>query len=164
MLSTINFPVDAPRSARRRISRDQARRHARYGTLGQLAGPHAVYPCPARPRPASIRSGQARVNHKRNQRAAFLEHLIALPVSVELAEVCDVEPYLRMLPGRIIRREKDRYLLTWIYQVYAPGAPADAATMIPILYGHDDGTVTLEDIEWRRQDGSLIVPDSRQET
>lgn len=120
----------APRSERRRASRDLARR--------------------------DTRSGQARVNYKRNQRAQFLEHLIALPVSVELAEYCDIESYLGMLPGRIIRREMDRFSLRWIYRMHVPDAPDGAATMSPTYCRRDDGTVTVQSIEWLRADGSLI--------
>ncbi|MET9073852.1 hypothetical protein ABZX95_17130 [Streptomyces sp. NPDC004232] len=146
----------APRSERRRVSRDLARRDARYGTPGHRTGPHALVSRP-KPRPASTRSGQARVNYKRNQRAKFLEHLIALSVSVELAEICDVESCLAMLPGRIIRREKDLFSLTYIYRMYVPDAPDGAATMDPIFRRHDDGTVTVQSIEWLRADGSRIT-------
>jgi hypothetical protein len=110
-----------------------------------------------KPRPASTRSGQMRKNYKRNQRAKFLEHLIALPVSVELAEYCDIDRYLAMLPGRIIRREMDRYSLRWIYRMYIPDAPDGAATMTPIWQRHDDGSVSLMGVEWLRADGSRIA-------
>lgn len=145
----------APRSERRRVSRDLARRDARYGTPGHRTGPHAMVSRPKR-RPASTRSGQARVNYKRNQRAAFLEHLIALPVSVELAEYCAIDRYLVMLPGRIIRREMDRFSLRWIYRMYIPDAPDGAATMDPTFQRHADGSVSVQSIEWLRADGSRI--------
>lgn len=151
--------LTAPRSVRRRISRDEARATAHYGTPGHRTGPHVIYPRPTKPRPASTRSGQTRVNYKRNMRAQFLEHLIALPVSVELAEVCDVESYLTEHVGRIVRREKKPHEFRYVYRMYVPGAPAGAAQMTPIFYRDDDGTVSVQSIEWRRADGTLIHGD-----
>ncbi|MEV6737893.1 hypothetical protein AB0N14_13560 [Streptomyces sp. NPDC051104] len=152
----IIFPRSWTRSDRRRYSREQARKYAYYGTPGQPYGRPAVYPPPPKPRPASTRSGQARVNYKRNQRAQFLEHLIALPVSVELAEYCDFEQHLSLVPGRAIRREKSLYALQYIYRMYVPDAPADAATMTPIFETHEGRSVTVMGIEWWRADGSYI--------
>ncbi|MFE2486047.1 hypothetical protein ACFXGR_22655 [Streptomyces mirabilis] len=151
------FSPYATRSDRRRISRDQARKCARYGTPGHLHGRPAVYPRPPKPRPASTRSGQARVNYKRNQRAAFLSHLVALPVSAELADVCDIEQYLRTLHGRIVRRNLRNYGLTHVYWLDVPDAPADAASMTPIYCAHDDRTITVQSIEWRDANGAAIA-------
>lgn len=152
----VDFPVTAPRTVRRSISRDLARATARYGIPGQPTGPRAHYPRPARPRPASTRSGQARINHKRNQRAAFREHLIALRVSAQLADLCDIEQYLNSLVGRVVRRQPEPTEFAYIYWLDAPGAPAEAASMTPTFYCRDDGTVSRQSIEWRRADGTLI--------
>lgn len=152
----IIFPLHWTRSDRRHYSREQARKYACYGTPGQPYGRPAVYPKPSKLRPASTRSGQARVNYKRNQRAAFLEHLIALPVSVELADACDIERHLGMLPGRIIRREKSNYGLQYNYRMHVPDAPDGAATMEPLFQMHEDRSVTMSGIEWRRADGGHI--------
>lgn len=150
------FPPHSTRSERRRISRDDARKHARHGTPGRPDGRPAVYPRPAKPRPASTRSGQARVNYKRNQRAAFLSHLVALHVSAELADACDIEQQLRTLHGRIVRRERDRTWLGYVYWLEIPNAPANAATMTPIYCANDDDTVTVQSIEWRDANGDVI--------
>ena len=158
----IIFPPHWTRSDRRRHSRDQARKYARHGTPGQPWGRPAAYPPPKQPRRVSTRSGQARVNHKRNQRAAFLEHLIALPVSVELCD--DFEKHLNLLPGRAIRREKDPYSLRYIYRMYVPGAPDGAATMSPLLRLNSDRTVSVTGVEWWREDGSYIGADERMQT
>lgn len=164
------FSPYATRSDRRRISRDQARKCARYGTPGHLHGRPAVYPRPPKPRPASTRSGQARVNWKRNQRAAFLSHLVALHVSAaflsrfvplhasaELAGFCDIEQQLRTHHGRIVRRRLADYGLAYVYWLDVPDAPAEAATMTPTYCAHDDGTVTVQSIEWRDAEGAVIT-------
>lgn len=155
-MEEIIFPQHWTRSDRRRHSRKHARKYAYYGTPGQPWGRSAVYPRPAKPRPASTRSGQARVNYKRNQRAAFLSHLVALHVSAELADACDIEQQLRTLHGRIVRRERDRTWLGYVYWLEIPNAPANVATMTPIYCAHDDGTVTVQSIEWRDANGAVI--------
>lgn len=151
------FSPYATRSDRRRISRDQARKCARTATPGHPEGRPAVYPRCAKPRPASARSGQARVNYKRNQRAAFLSRLVALHVSAELAEICDIEQYLRTLHGRIVRRELRNYGFIYVYWLDVPDAPADAASMTPIYSTHEDGSVTVQSIEWRDANGAAIT-------
>jgi hypothetical protein len=158
----IVFPQHWTRSDRRRHSRQQARRYARYGIQGQPHGRPAVYPPPPKPRPASPRSGQARVNRKRNERAAFLEHLIALTVSVELADACpDFEQRVTgLLPGRAIRRDKDPMTLRYIYRMHIPDAPDGAATMNPLFRLNGDLTVSVTDIEWWRADGTYIGSNS----
>lgn len=163
MPAEVIFSLHWTRSDRRRHSRDQARKYAHYGVPGQPDGRPAVYPPRPRPRPASTRSGQARVNHKRNERAKFLEHLIALPVSVELAEACNaLEQHIAdRVPGRVIRREKNPRALQCIYRLHTPDAPADATTMSPLFRLNEDRSVSVVGIEWWRADGTYI---SSQET
>lgn len=155
----IGYVQAAPRSVRRRVSRDEARKHARYGAPGHPEGRPAVYRRPAKPRPASTRSGQARVNYKRNQRAAFLSHLVALHVSVELADLCDIEKHLRAHHGRIVRRRLADYGFAYVYWLDVPNAPANAVTMTPFYCAHDDGTVTVQSIDWRDANGTVIKQD-----
>jgi hypothetical protein len=166
MPAEIIFPLHWARSDRRRHSRDQARKYTRYNAPGQRQGPSPLHLGPSKRRQASIRSGQTRVNHKRNQRAAFLEHLIALPVSVELAEACDdLEQRLTtLLPGRIIRREKDPLALRYIYRMHIPDAPNDAATMSPLFHLNEDRTVSVDGIEWWRADGAYVGSSSGADT
>lgn len=168
-MQEIIFPQAWTRSDRRRHSREQARKYAYYGTPGQPWGRSAVYPRPPRPRPVSTRSGQARVNYKRNQRAAFLSHLVALHVSAaflshfvplhasaELNGFCDIDQQLRAHHGRIVRRRLANYGRAYVYWLDVPDAPAEAATMTPIYCAHDDGTVTVQSIEWRDANGTVL--------
>ena len=150
------FLPHSTRSDRRGISRATARKYARHGTPGQSDGRPVVRRRPPRPRPASTRSGQARVNYKRNQRAAFLSHLVALDVSVELAEICDIERHLRTLHGRVVRRRVTNYGITYTYWLEVPDAPADAAAACPTYCRHDDGTVTVQSIQWLDADGATL--------
>jgi hypothetical protein len=158
MPAEIIFPLHWTRSDRRRHSRDQARRYTQYNVTGQPQGRSAVYSRPPKPRTASTRSGQARVNHKRNQRAQFLEHLIALPVSVELADACPGldQRLTDLLPGRIIRRDKDPMGLRYIYRMHIPGAPTEAAVTEPLFRLNGDRSVSVTGIEWWRADGTYI--------
>lgn len=155
-MEEIIFPQDWTRSDKRRHSREQARKYAWHGTPGQPWGRSAVYPRPATPRPASTRSGQARVNYKRNQRAAFLSHLVALHVSVELADFCNIKQQLQEHHGRIVRRRLSNYGTNYVYSLEVPDAPVGAATMTPTYWAHDDGTVTVQSIEWRDANGTTI--------
>lgn len=62
------------RSARRALSRDQVRKGARIGTTGErVGGWPAVIDWKKHVPVVPARSGQVRVDHKRNQRIAFWE-------------------------------------------------------------------------------------------
>lgn len=161
-----------PRRVRRAVSRDFARanpvapRPASGGIVGERvrAGRkmhhNAIHPIGHTGRPTS---GQARINAKRNQRAAFwAEH----QRTVRIVVAAPMEPYFRQnlqLLGDRARidgctpREQD---YAFDLDVHIPGAPANAVQAQP-MYGHvpaDGGGVrpVLLGIEWRGADGRRI--------
>jgi hypothetical protein len=104
--------------------------------------------------------GQARINHKRQQRAFW--RTVRIRVSAE------VEPYFREslhLLGdgtRVCGRTPVEWGLWVELDVRIPGAPADAVTATPVYYSEcvdpDLGRYEprLSHIEWHRADGSRI--------
>lgn len=55
------------------------------------------------------------------------------------------------------RRELSNYGLTHVYWPDVPDAPANAAPMTRIYCAHDDRTITVQSIEWRDANGTVIT-------
>jgi hypothetical protein len=101
--------------------------------------------------------GQARINHKRNQRAEFWR-TVRVRVSTEM------EPYFRnslhLLGGGA--RIYGRHEAPWFevdLDVHIPGAPADAVRAEPVYWSeYADGrhTPRIDRINWRDADGNHI--------
>jgi hypothetical protein len=137
----VRYPHEAKRSARRRPSRDVSR---------AMAGPNLRKPSNgffaslvnARPpmpvRAASARSGQARINTKRSERAAFWR-TVKIRVSVE------AEPHVREslhLLGEGARIQGRAPLINDYavdLDVHIPGAPSDAVCAEPVFLSTWDG-------------------------
>jgi hypothetical protein len=74
----MTYPVRAPRSVRRAYSRDEARSRTTIGIKGFRDGGSASEIVWKKHVPeVPTRSGQTRVNHKRNMRSAFVRLLAA---------------------------------------------------------------------------------------
>jgi hypothetical protein len=157
------------RAQRRAFSRDASRAFAtihphrpRHGEIAAIVhGPHDT----AWLLSGTINGGgQARINHKRNQRAEFWR-------TVRIRVSAEVEPYFRKtlhLLGKGTRIDRAHRQQPWFgidLDVHIPGAPADAVEATPVYRSvrvNDDHYVpVLDHVEWRRADGSRI--DTRQE-
>jgi hypothetical protein len=172
-----------PRKVRRAVSRDVARRYpvpprsALYQPdprkpvprrmrrdRGQVAAlPRAFYETPVRP--PSTRSGQARINAKRNERAAFWADWAEARRTVRVRVSAEFEPHFREHLGlfgegaRIHGSTPDLYSFSLDLDVHIPSAPADAAEARPVyeaVYTQDRHVPRLLFIEWLRADGSRI--------
>lgn len=73
------YSAQAPRSVRRAYSRDEARERATIGIKGMREGARNDSQVVWKKHVPEVptRSGQARVNHKRNMRDAFVRRLMA---------------------------------------------------------------------------------------
>lgn len=152
--------VSLPRSLRRRISRDTARHYARPGDRN---GKCADRIRPRKPKQLSgfmnTRSGQARINAKRNARAEFWR-TFTIAVSTEM------EPYFREhlhLLGKGARIHRSRPAESWFgfnMDVHIPGAPAHAVRAEPIYrsvhIGDGHYRPELDSIEWYDAHGKQI--------
>lgn len=155
------------RSQRRAISRDEARAHpipARPHAHGFYAD-HVNARVPMTVRPPSARSGQQRINAKRNARAEFWR-TVKIRVSVQ------GEPYflpsLRKL-GHGVRILGRTVLQDWFavdYDVHLPGIPVGAVRAEPVYKSVFNGEyydAHLDYVVWYDADGNAINAETPQQ-
>lgn len=104
-------------------------------------------------------SGQARINHKRQQRAEFWRTVrirVSTPMELEFRDSL----HLLGSGTRIDGRTPADWGFTVDLDVHIPGAPADAVRAEPMYRSErtDDGYVpVLDHIGWYSADGSLLT-------
>jgi hypothetical protein len=110
-------------------------------------------------------SGQARINYKRNQRAAFWADWAEARRTVRIRVSAEVEPYFRRQLGllgqgaRIHGCTPDLYSFSLDLDVHIPGAPLTAVRALPVYRSVRRGDTyapELERVEWMDADGSRI--------
>lgn len=161
-----------PRHIRRAVSRDLARAHpvpprpASDGTIGERVRtrrkmPHnVIHPIGGTGRP---KSGQARINAKRNQRAAFWDDFKR---TVRVSVSRDMEPYFRKhikllgSSARIGGRHPTDSVGFWLdLDVHLPDMPANAVGAMPLfrlVVQGDEHIAVPERVDWIGADGRHI--------
>lgn len=81
--------------------------------------------------------------------------VVGLPVANELLEA--FEEVKHLLPGEEVGRKADLMADATIIQMRMPDAPTNATRMNVWFTRHDNGTVTVDHIDYHAADGSPIT-------
>lgn len=165
MPSELDIFLSLPRHARRKVSRDQSRMlpipplPPRGGEVAErVNAPHRMRTQPSR------RSGQQRINAKRNARAAYWR-TVKVHVHPDIEQSFREHVHLLGEGARIDGRRLPVHMFAIELDVHIPGAPAAAVKAEPVFGGNRIGEryePFLLGIDWYDADGERLTVEAEQ--